>query len=70
MKTAVGKSAAARRVRQLAAIRRARGIIRRKPGEKPFAEQWAEHKREELALEERKFQRMGLPGPKRPKYGV
>ena len=70
MTTSVGKSAAARCVRQLAAIRRGRGLIRRKPGEKPFAEQWAEHKREELALEERKFQLLGPPGPKRSKPGV
>ena len=34
------------------AIRRLRGILKRKPGEKPFAEEWADHKREELELEE------------------
>ena len=34
------------------AISRLRGILKRKPGEKPFAEEWAEHKREERALEE------------------
>jgi hypothetical protein len=45
----------AKRARQLAAIRRAHGIIAPKPGEKPFAEWWAEHKREERELEERKF---------------
>jgi AbrB family looped-hinge helix DNA binding protein len=39
------------------AIRRLRGIIKRKPGEKPFAEQWAEHKREEMELEEAKYAR-------------
>jgi AbrB family looped-hinge helix DNA binding protein len=32
-------------------IRRLRGILKRKPGDKPFAEEWAEHKREELELE-------------------
>jgi len=31
-------------------IRRLRGILKRKPGEKPFAEEWAEHKREEREL--------------------
>jgi hypothetical protein len=31
--------------------------FRYKPGEKPFAEEWAEYKREERELEERKFQR-------------
>lgn len=35
-------------------INRLRGILKRKPGAKPFAEEWAEHKREELELEERK----------------
>lgn len=34
-----------------------RGIFKRKPGEKPFAEWMAEMKREEKELEERKFQR-------------
>ena len=30
-----------------ALIKRGRGILKRKAGDKPFAEQWAEHKREE-----------------------
>jgi hypothetical protein len=51
-------NSAAKRARQLAAIRRARGIIKPKPGDKPFAQQWAEHKREELELEGRKFARL------------
>jgi AbrB family looped-hinge helix DNA binding protein len=38
-------------------IRRLRGILKRKPGDKPFAEEWAEHKREELELEEAKYAR-------------
>ncbi|MBC8009356.1 MAG: AbrB/MazE/SpoVT family DNA-binding domain-containing protein [Burkholderiales bacterium] len=38
-------------------IARLRGILKPKPGEKPFAEQWAEQKREELELEERKHAR-------------
>ncbi len=38
-------------------IRRLRGILKRKPGEKPFAEQMAEHKREEKQLEEAKYAR-------------
>jgi|HubBroStandDraft_1064217.scaffolds.fasta_scaffold532059_1 AbrB family looped-hinge helix DNA binding protein len=33
-------------------IRRLRGILKRKPGAKPFAEEWAEQKREEMQLEE------------------
>lgn len=38
-------------------IRRLRGILKRKPGEKPPAEEWAEHKREEIELEEAKYAR-------------
>jgi AbrB family looped-hinge helix DNA binding protein len=34
------------------AISRLRGVLKRKPGSKPFADEWAEHKREEKALEE------------------
>jgi len=34
-------------------IKRGRGIIKRKPGDKPLAEEWAEHKRQEKELEER-----------------
>jgi AbrB family looped-hinge helix DNA binding protein len=40
-----------------ASIRRLRGILKRKPGEKPFSEQMAEHKREEKELEETKYAR-------------
>lgn len=39
------------------AIARLRGILKRKPGEKPFAEEWAEHKAGEKALEEAKYER-------------
>ena len=39
-------------------IRRLRGILKRKPGEKPFAEQWAEHKRDEKELEEARYARI------------
>jgi AbrB family looped-hinge helix DNA binding protein len=35
-----------------ASIRRVRGILKRKPGGKPFGEEWAEHKKEERELEE------------------
>jgi AbrB family looped-hinge helix DNA binding protein len=38
-------------------IRRLRGILKRKPGDKSFAEEWAEHKREEMELEEAKYAR-------------
>lgn len=40
-----------------ALIKRGRGIIKRKPGEKPFNEWWAEQKAEEHALEEAKYAR-------------
>src|SRR5690348_821893 len=39
------------------AIRRLRGILKRKPGGKPLAEEWAEHKKEEMELEEGKYGR-------------
>lgn len=36
-----------------ALIRHGRGILRRKRGDKPLAEAWAEHKKQEKELEER-----------------
>jgi len=36
-----------------ALIRRGRGIIKRKPADRPLAEEWAAHKKEEKELEER-----------------
>ena len=36
-----------------ALIKRGRGILKRKPGDKPLAEEWAEHKKQEKELEER-----------------
>jgi len=36
-----------------ALIKRGRGIIKRKPGNKPFSEEWPTHKKEEKELEER-----------------
>lgn len=39
------------------AIARLRGILKRKPGGKTFAEEWAEHTAEENALEEAKYER-------------
>lgn len=39
------------------AIRRLRGILKRKPGEKPFAGEWQEHQREEKQLEETDYAR-------------
>lgn len=42
-------------IRQL--IHSFRGSLKRKPGDKPFAEEWAEYKAEERALEEAKWAR-------------
>ncbi len=39
------------------AINRLRGILKRKPGDKPFAEEWAEHKRQQKELEEANYAR-------------
>ncbi len=36
-----------------ALIKRGRGILKRKPGEMPLSEEWAEHKKQERDLEER-----------------
>ena len=36
-----------------ALIRRGRGILKRKPGDKSLTEDWAEHKKQEKDLEER-----------------
>ncbi len=41
-----------------AAIKRARGILKRKPGEKPFRQWWAEYKKEDTVLEEAKYARL------------
>lgn len=35
-----------------ATIRRTRGILKSRPGQKPLAEEWAEHKKQERELEE------------------
>jgi len=40
------------------AIKHARGLLKRKPGEKPFRQWWAEYKKEERALEEAKYARL------------
>lgn len=40
-----------------ATIRRLRGILKRKPGDKPFGQEWAGHKREEKELEEARYAR-------------
>lgn len=40
-----------------ALIKRGRGIARRKPDDKPFAQWWAEYKAEEKALEDARYAR-------------
>jgi hypothetical protein len=45
-----------------AAIRSIQSVCKRKPGDKPFAEEWVEYKRTERELEERKFQRLAALG--------
>ena len=47
-----------RKLSQTATIRRARGSLRGKMGNKPFAERMTEWKREEMQLEERKMRRL------------
>jgi AbrB family looped-hinge helix DNA binding protein len=42
-----------------ATIERGFGLLKRKPGGKSFAEEWAEHKKEERELEEAKHARHG-----------
>lgn len=39
------------------AINRLRGILKRKPGDKPLAEEWTEHIRQEKESEEAKYAR-------------
>ncbi len=41
-----------------ASIRRLRGILKRKPGEKSFAQEWSKYKADEKALEEAKYARI------------
>lgn len=38
-------------------IERGYGLLKRKPGDKPLTEEWAEHKREEREKEEAKYAR-------------
>jgi hypothetical protein len=36
----------------------ARGVLKGRPGDKPFREWWADYKKEEKALEEAKYARL------------
>lgn len=40
---------------QVTVIRAARGSLKRKPGDKSFAEAWSEHKREEICFSKRLY---------------
>ncbi len=42
-----------------AMIERGFGVLKRKPGDKPLAEEWAEHKRDERQKEEASYARHG-----------
>ena len=42
-----------------AMIERGFGLLKRKPGDKPIAEEWAQHKRSETELEESRYGRNG-----------
>jgi AbrB family looped-hinge helix DNA binding protein len=42
-----------------ATIERGFGLLKRKPGDKPLADEWADHKREEREKEEAKYARHG-----------
>lgn len=42
-----------------AMIERGFGLLKRKPGDKPLSEEWADHKREEREKEEAKYGRHG-----------
>ena len=41
-----------------AAITRARGILKKKPGEQPLRQWWAKYKKDEKALEEARYARL------------
>jgi hypothetical protein len=41
-----------------AAIKGARGLLKKKPGEKPLRQWWPEYKKEEKALEEARYARL------------
>ena len=41
-----------------AAIKRARGVLKRKPGEKPLRQWWSEYKKEEEKLDEARYARL------------
>jgi hypothetical protein len=53
------------RAQVVATIRSIQSVCKQKPGDKPFAEEWAEYKRTEKELEERKFQRLAALGSRK-----
>ena len=43
---------------EVKALKHGRGVLKRKPGGKPFRQSWAEYKKEEKALEEARYSRL------------
>jgi hypothetical protein len=52
------RKTAAREVEVRHILARLQGCLKGKPGDKPFSDWWAEHKREERMLEERRDHRL------------
>lgn len=40
-----------------ASVKRLRGMLKKAPGERPLAEEWAQHRAEQIAVEEAKYAR-------------
>jgi AbrB family looped-hinge helix DNA binding protein len=40
-----------------ASVKRLRGILKKAPGDRPLAEEWAQHQAEQIAVEEAKYAR-------------
>ena len=62
-----GETKAEKRTRQLAAIKAARGILKRPPGALPFADEMAAWKAEERAIEQRRENFLLSIGPGKPR---
>ncbi len=40
-----------------ASVKRLRGLLKKAPGDRPLAEEWADHRAEQIAVEEAKYAR-------------
>lgn len=40
-----------------ASVKRLRGMLKKSPGDRPLAEEWAQHRAEQIAVEEAKYAR-------------